>query len=154
MSADDLVDVTELKKKVSQAMKVCNKTHRSSVSLCVSDVPSLSVAEEEEEVNTASMIHNCLYNSFILFSSYSFSHKCPIHHECFWFYASLLTHQYECAEIYCWQVLFVCGERFRNSFQIRFGFLPTDCRRRGICNSASPTLCRSLKTACRRCSNF
>ena len=67
MSADDLVDVTELKKKVSQAMKVCNKAHRSSVSLCVSDMPSLSVAEEEEEVNMASMIHNCPYNSFILF---------------------------------------------------------------------------------------
>ena len=49
MSADDLVDVTELKKKVSQAMKVCNKAHRSSV--CVCDVLSLSVAEEEEEVN-------------------------------------------------------------------------------------------------------
>ena len=35
------------------------------MSLCVCDVLSLSVAEEEEEVNMASMIHN--FNSFILF---------------------------------------------------------------------------------------
>ena len=90
LSADDLVDVTELKKKVSQAMKVCNKAHRSSVSLCVSDMPSLSVAEEEEEVNIW-LPWFTIVRTTVSFSSYSFSHKCPIYHECFWFHASLLT---------------------------------------------------------------